>query len=477
MADKPMSGMATVSSLAGTERLLSQGADGYVILVSAIAAYTIDELVGAAALTPGTGDALLMERSGTEGTFDIDALASYVVATGWSVASEADPAVSGDMILANRSGVIYELDIDTIQTYVLVGVQATVLDLSGLDAATLSGTDLFAVCQTTTGKKVTLTNLETKLWTDFQTYVEGLTAVATATSSDYFYSIQGGVPKLMQADELSVYMDTAIIALGNVQTSAFSAIPANLTALSEPSSVQDADELLMQRSGTAYKMTMATVANYAMDATFELPWKLISTDKYTALPPYAHQLTMSDTSDISIGDPIKFTWSGTTYYAYVTAVAANSLITIAGAPFSTTISLSELYVGTPDQRELVTVFVPSLFGDDEYDMLSTLGRYMRWEGPPAYLVGFNVTCGEADSGASQPKVNVKVDSALVSTADSNNGVQVSGTPGTWTECSAVAINTTNYAIIRGDAIEIRCTAAGTTGDAADLTVNLIFVYE
>ena len=102
---------------------------------------------------------------------------------------------------------------------------------------------------------------------------------------------------------------------------------------------------------------------------------------------------------------------------------------------------------------------------------------LAMDGPPAYLVAFAATCGEADTGAAQPKVNVKVDDSLVSTNDSNKGLQVSGTPGTWTANSAIAVSVSNYAITKGDSIEVRCTEAGTNADAADLTINLLFVYE
>jgi hypothetical protein len=222
---------------------------------------------------------------------------------------------------------------------------------------------------------------------------------------------------------------------------------------------------------------MATVAQYAMDATFELPWKLIAATKYTALPPSTSTLTMSDTSDISIGDPVKFTWGGLTYYAAVTAVSANALITITGAPFSAAVSLTALYVGTPTQMKTITYWVDDLFGDAVYDILAAEGRYERWEGPPAYLVTFAATAGTVDTGAAQPKINVRIAAVDVSTDDSNKGLQVSGVAGTWVANTAVAINTSNYDIARGNAIEFRCTEAGTTGDAADLSITLTFVYE
>jgi hypothetical protein len=186
---------------------------------------------------------------------------------------------------------------------------------------------------------------------------------------------------------------------------------------------------------------------------------------------------MSDTSDISIGDPIKFTLSTVVYYAVVTAMSGNSSITIAGAPFSTTVALTNLYVGTPGQVKHITYWVEDLFGDAVYDILEGAGRYERWEGPPAFLVAFAATSGEIDTGAAQPKINVELGGNAVSTNDTNLGLQIAAVAGTWTANSAVAINTTNYAVTRGEAIELLCTEAGTNGDAADLSITLTFVYE
>lgn len=359
----------------------------------------------------------------------------------------------------------------------LTGVQASVWNLSAIGAATLTGSDLFGVCQTTTLKAVTLDNLETKLWADFKSYVDGLTEIATAVDSDLLYAIQGGVAKGLTLDDLAVYMSAEIITIGDVLDSAVAAVPAWLTALTEDTSPAAADELLILKSGTGYKITMSTIANYAMDATFDLPWKLIESSKYTALPASTSTLTMSDTTDISIGDPVKFVWSGVTYYAVVTGKVANTQITIAGAPFDEAIEITALYVGTTLQLATRTIWISDLFGDAVQDLLSLAGRYERWEGPPAYLVAFAATAGTADTGASQPKINIKIDSNAVSTDDSAKGLQVSGTPGTWTANSAVEIDPTYYGIERGDAIEVRCTEAGTNADAADLSLTLTFVYE
>lgn len=475
MVTRKMSEMTIDASLDGTERLLAQGADGSIVLVSGIVSYTIDELVGADAATPATGDDIIAVRSGTEKVLDIDALSSYVVSSAWSVASAVTPAVSGDLLLVSRAGTVYDMDIDVLETYIKVDLQDDMLDLTGLDAATPGSSDLFLFGDGATPKKITRDNLETKLWADFKIYVEALSVVATAQSSDEYYVIQGGAAKVVEASDVAVYMDSAIIALGNVQDAATATIPAYLTALSAETSLANADEFLMQRSGTGYKVALSTLASYTADSSVEFPWTLIAATKYNDTPPSTSTLTMSDLSDIEIGDPIKFAIAGITYYAAVTAKNATTL-TIAGASFGVT-TISDLHVGDPRQLEVKTITVESLFGDAVYDMLSTLGRYERWDGPPAYLVAFTAAGGEADTGAAQPKVNVKIDSALVSSDDGAKGLQVSATPGTWTANTAVEITTGNYAITKGKSIEVSCTEAGTNGDAADLTINLLFVYE
>ena len=407
----------------------------------------------------------------------LDNVASYTVTYAWSAATTVTSAVSGDLLLVSRSGTVYDMDVDTLVTYALTGIQATVLNLSGLGTATLADSDLLAICQTTTAKKATIASLETLLWADFKTYVTGLTDIATVADSDELYAIQSGVAKAVTMDDIAVYMSAEIITIGDVQTSSNAALAAYLTALTETTDPQAADVLYVLQGGTAYKITMATVAQYAMDATFELPWKLIAASKYTALPTSTSTLDMSDTSDLSIGDPVKFTWSGVTYYAVISAMLANTQITISGAPFNAAVSLSALYVGTPTQMKSITYWISDLFGDAVYDILAYNGRYERWEGPPAYLVSFAATAGIVDTGAAQPKINVKIATNAVSTDDSNKGLQVSGVAGTWVANTNIQIDADYYDIARGNAIEICCTEAGTNGDAADLSITLTFVYE
>ena len=138
--------------------------------------------------------------------------------------------------------------------------------------------------------------------------------------------------------------------------------------------------------------------------------------------------------------------------------------------------MTKLEYGVPEQVVVVNFFVSGNYGDGVADLLAAdMNTYFRWQQSKAYLVAFSCTEKTVDTGT-EPKVNVKVNGTAVSTNDTNLGVQLT-TAGTWVDNSAVAINTTYYDINPNEAVEITCTAAGGTGDAAYLTVQTTFVLE
>lgn len=193
----------SVDVIGGAEKMaVLDGVTPKNITTDLMADYAIDKLVAAAAVTPTAGDAILMERSGAEGTFDLAALASYVVGSAWTVATEVSPATDVDKFLVNRSGTVYELDIDTVASY----VNGAILDLTGLTPATPGSSDLFLFGAGANPRKITLANLETQLWTDFATYAGALAAVTTTAATDKFYCIQGGTPKQVTPVQLAAYI-------------------------------------------------------------------------------------------------------------------------------------------------------------------------------------------------------------------------------------------------------------------------------
>jgi hypothetical protein len=184
---------------------------------------------------------------------------------------------------------------------------------------------------------------------------------------------------------------------------------------------------------------------------------------------------MSDTSAVYLGDAIKYVDGRGTYFAVVSTVTTNTSIAISGAPLDTESDITALHVGNNKVIQL-DFFVSGTYADGTGDLLAAdMNTYFKWQGRKAYLVAFSAVHKTADT-TTNPKINVKINAAAVSTNDSNNGVQLS-TAGTWVDNSAVAVNTSNYDINRGEAVEINCTAAGSAGDASDLTVSCVFVQE
>lgn len=205
-------------------------------------------------------------------------------------------------------------------------------------------------------------------------------------------------------------------------------------------------------------------------------WGQVDTDRYTATPASTSRITCSNTADFAVGIPLKYTYGSVSYYGIVKAISEGSYIDVIGAPLNTGSDLQALYVGTPEAVCQIDFFITGTYGDGTADLLSAdMATYFKWQGPKGYLVAFSAAQETADTGA-EPKINVKVNTAAVSTADTNKGIQLS-TSGTWVDNGDVSINTSNYDINRGEAIEIACTEAGGTGDAENLTVSCIFVME
>ena len=202
-------------------------------------------------------------------------------------------------------------------------------------------------------------------------------------------------------------------------------------------------------------------------------WTTVDASKYTATPASTSQLTMSDTSNFVVGAPARYTIGGVVYYGVVTVVSANSYIRVAGASLSGDVTLLEA-----GRAQLVTQAdfkLNGTFGGAAADLLSTIGKtYFLWRSETGYLVKFSAVQYSVDTGANQPKINVKVNNQLVSTNDTNNGLQLS-TAGTWVDNSAVAISTSYYDINNGEAVEVTCTVTGSTKDSSDLTVSCAFI--
>ena len=225
--------------------LLERSGTGRTATGANIASYVVgtqnsaNEAVGAVA-----GDDFLIFRSGTQLKLDVGLLATYVIASGWSAAS-GNPVATGDKLVIGRGGTTYSVTVDQLKTFALVGIQASVLDLTGLTVASLASGSLFLVGDGVTPKKATLAELETKLWADYQVYVSGLTALTALEDADTFYVIEGTTPKKITGANIAAYIETELWDKAD-------ASPA----------VQAGDDLWMRRSTTSYKLDVGALATY-----------------------------------------------------------------------------------------------------------------------------------------------------------------------------------------------------------------------
>ena len=209
-------------------------------------------------------------------------------------------------------------------------------------------------------------------------------------------------------------------------------------------------------------------------------WSIISAANYTATPSTTSRLLMSDTSDFISGSgtsnqPIKWVDGNGTHYAIVSAVVENTHIDIYGAPFTvgSGADLTVLYIGNAELVHQVDFNIGGAYGDGaETDLLwNDVNTQFIWELPPAALVhvkGLNKT----DDGTAQPYINIQIDDDRVLTESSGKGIQPTTT---WVRCSAVGIDIDYYTASPGSSVEVECAQAGSDGDAANLTISLIFV--
>jgi hypothetical protein len=154
------------------------------------------------AATVGATDKFYCIAAGTTAKYTTGLeIATYALANAWSVGTATTPALTGDKLLAYRSGTgTISLTVDVLATYCQTGLAAAASNISGLSAITTVGsTDLLLVCQTTTGKKITMANFETQVYGDFLAYLGGLGAVTTVAGTELLYCIQTSAKKLTPA--------------------------------------------------------------------------------------------------------------------------------------------------------------------------------------------------------------------------------------------------------------------------------------
>ncbi len=211
-------------------------------------------------------------------------------------------------------------------------------------------------------------------------------------------------------------------------------------------------------------------------------WDEIASSKYTQLTPSVGTITMSDTSDMRVGLPVKYTISASDFYGIVKTVTTNTSIVVAGDGLGSGVTVTNLFVGLPEMVVNMTFMLTGNFNiSDTTTALATIMKtYAEWRLDTAFLVTFYAIQESPDTGSVESTVNILIAGSAVSTENTNDGPFLSATAATWVQNSNQEINNANYGISFDDALEIEITndtGGDTNGDAEDLTIDLIFVME
>ncbi len=556
MSNVKISELDAGTTLDGTELIPAvQSSSTVYTTPAAVLTYLTSAYSGATEVDPAvSGDLLLAFRSGVAKTIDVNTMAALSAIAAQTLlwgGTTRTTVLDADSLIFDRGGTVDNVTAANLAAYVLDGVQANVLDISGLDAASLTADDNYLIVQSGVAKKTTLTAIETKLWADLATYVAALSDVTTLAAADKFYVLHSGTAYYATPAELMTYVGTQLAAsdavspwltgdkflmyrsgtaglatIDDLQTyladglqatilnvsgldsatlaatdyipvcqattakqttagalatfvhsNATYGLAAYVAGLSEFSTLTDADKLYVIQSGTGGYVAADTLANYVVTEATDGEWTNIPTSRFTALPPSSSTLTMSDTTGLAVGLPVRYTWDSTVYYGIITAVSVDSLLTIAGAPLDVSYEVTKLEVGVVGQVTQMDLLISESYSGSVQDILENVSnRYLRWRKGTAYLVAISATHAYADTGSSQPIVNVKLGGSLVSTDNTDGGIELS-TAGTWVDNSAVGIDADNYDVARDDAIEVSVTDAGDNNDASVLSLALTFVSE
>jgi len=235
-------------------------------------------------------------------------------------------------------------------------------------------------------------------------------------------------------------------------------------------SLEQSDTVLALQQGAVKQATVQQIQAAVSDAS---RWIFIPTGNFTSVPLSDTEISMSDTSGMAKGLPLRLATTAGTKYVIVNAVETDAKITVTG-PLLGTDGISTISVGKPEQVSDMNLFVAGAYGTDitQSLMVDKMETYYRWRASKAHVVEASFINHTAD-GTSPPKLNVLVNGTRLITDDGGNGVEVSSA-GVWNTSAGVEINAV---IDRNDSLELEVTQAGGDGDARELTATLTFVLD
>lgn len=250
-----------------------------------------------------------------------------------------------------------------------------------------------------------------------------------------------------------------------------------ISLLPDAVSLSDGDYIPISQGGITGKMQMA---DYRDDIRSQNRWRILAASRYTATPVSATRLTMSDTTAILVGAPMRVFQDTVYKYGIVTAVSANAYVDIIGVPLGTGTGISSLELGLPEMVAVMDFFVSGSYAVAlQADLIRTyVGYAPLWSLSPGFLVGVRFS-GRVRSSTPYPKVNVLINGYSRSlTSDSGLGLEMIGVSGAPVSNVAGSIDPAHYRIVKDQTVDLEVTLAGGTSiQAQDLTATLTFILE
>jgi len=201
------------------------------------------------------------------------------------------------------------------------------------------------------------------------------------------------------------------------------------------------------------------------------PWKYIASFTRTSDSTFTVTDDSTNQAIFTPGRPIRYrATAGTWRYGKVTNYTTGT-VTIAGYPMTTSDD-DELQFGLKALLSKIAFSINGEFADgiDGTLLLNDLGVYRQWSEGEAYCIMIAHRVIVQDTGANQPRVNVRIAGAPVCSSNSNQGRDVSTS---WV--STVVDISGAYALASGNAIELSTDANGSNNDATGLSIELDIV--
>ncbi len=210
---------------------------------------------------------------------------------------------------------------------------------------------------------------------------------------------------------------------------------------------------------------------------------LTATTDFATTAPATNQITMNadKTATILVGYALKIVFNSNTYYVRVSAITS-SLITFEGPPITTGAGLLTAVSWGDESRITDSSLVIQMPG---YVDPQAEGNYVNnrigipngipWVGPKAYLTGFKFRVNTADSGGSQPIINVLVGTWVAGTT-STTSIAIGTGSKTFTTASSDQYAAGQLVVIRSSATPANAMLGIVTScSGTSLVVNVVAV--